>query len=195
MLLLSLALAMTDATPAAQTRRREPAEVRCASVLGVGVNTDQMFCDVLTGQDARDGIIVVIPPHRGTATIFFSLFNRHTYSEAQVQEGTAFARYTALVMVATMDNELLARAAVQSEFRTVDDLVDRIGGGAGPGGLKAVAPTGYEPIMIEVPANVDALSILGARLDVIRAEGRDSFSSPGHPLAIISNVEVEYRPR
>ena len=30
------------------------------------------------------------------------------------------------------------------------DLVDRIRGGSGPGGLKAVAPTGTEPITIVV---------------------------------------------
>ena len=46
-----------------------------------------------------------------------------------------------------MDNTLISRAVVQSEFRTAADLVDRVGGGAGPGGVKAVAPTGTESIV------------------------------------------------
>ena len=50
-----------------------------------------------------------------------------------------------------MDNTLVDRAVVQSEFRTEKDLFDRIGGGAGPGGVKAVAPSGDEFITIELP--------------------------------------------
>ncbi len=43
----------------------------------------------------------------------------------------------------TMDNTLISRAVVESEFRTANDLVDRVGGGApAPAGSKAVAPTG-----------------------------------------------------
>ena len=43
---------------------------------------------------------------------------------------------------------------VRSEFRTEKDLVERIGGGAGPGGVKAVAPTGAEPVVLTVPEDV-----------------------------------------
>ena len=39
----------------------------------------------------------------------------------------------------------VGQAVVRGEFRTEKDLVERIGGGAGPGGAKAVAPTGAEP--------------------------------------------------
>ena len=46
-----------------------------------------------------------------------------------------------------MDNTLISRAVVQNEFRTAADLVDRVSGGAGPGGVKAVAPTGIESII------------------------------------------------
>ncbi len=62
--LLTAALAVAEV----QTRRVEPADVRCPSVLGVGVTTDRTFCDVLTGQDPAQGVIVRIPPHRGDAT-------------------------------------------------------------------------------------------------------------------------------
>jgi hypothetical protein len=93
-----------------------------------------------------------------------------------------------------MDNTLVSRAVVQSEFRTAADLVDRIGGGAGPGGVKAVAPTGTEPISIVIPAMENRVSILGEKLTVERLDGVDNFTLPGQPVAIISNVMLEYRP-
>jgi hypothetical protein len=85
---------------------------------------------------------------------------------------------------------------VQSEFRTAADLVDRIGGGSGPGGLKAVAPTGTEPIVIVVTEDdaKEGVSILGETLSVVRVDGQDNFTAPGRPIAVISNVMLEYRP-
>ena len=56
------------------------------------------------------------------------------YSEELIKSNRAYRRYTASIGVLTMDNTLLSRAVVQNEFRTAADLVDRIGGGAGPGG-------------------------------------------------------------
>ena len=47
--------------------------------------------------------------------------------------------------------DTISRAVVQSEFRAATDLVDRVSGGAGPGGVKAVAPTGTEAITISIP--------------------------------------------
>ena len=195
-LLVSLvATALTVAVAEAQTRRTDPAEVKCPSVLGVGVTTDRTFCDVLIGQDPAQGVIVEVPLHRGTATLSFDLYNRHTYSEDEVRAGRAYAQYTATVVFSTMDSVLLARVAVLSEFRTATDLIDRVGGGAGPGGVKAVAPTGHERIAVSIPVEVNEVSILGERLDVVRLDGRGTFVAPGRPIAIISNVEIEYEPR
>src|SRR5215831_12909370 len=92
-------------------------------------------------------------------TLTFDLHNRHTYSEEQVKANRAFSRYTATVGVMTMDNTLISRAVVESEFRTVADLVDRVSGGAGPGGVKAVAPTGTEAISITIPEGEEEVSI------------------------------------
>jgi hypothetical protein len=69
-----------------------------------------------------------------------------------------------------MDDTLISRA-VQSEFRTAMDLLDRIGGGEGPAGGKAVAPTGQEFITLTIPEAGNAVSILGETLTVERAEG------------------------
>ena len=112
----------------------------CPTPLGVGVNSQQAFCDVMSGTDPAGGILILLPPHQGAVTLTFDLHNRHTYSEEQVRANRGFARYTATIGVLTMDNTLISRAAVQNEFRRSEDLVERIGGGAGPGGLKAVAP-------------------------------------------------------
>lgn len=206
---LAIAIPGTDAQTRKTTRKapqrtarkaelplsRIQAEWRCASELGVGVSTGRRFCDVLTGNDPKEGVLVTIPPHRGPVTMSFQLHNRHTYSAELVKLKQAYRKYTATIGVLTMDNTLVDRAVVMSEFRTEKDLFDRIRGGAGPGGVKAVAPSGDEFITIELPADVaDEVSVLGEKLTVVRPDGVDNFSSPGRPIATISNVMLEFRP-
>lgn len=181
------------AAPAAASKT-ERAATKCPSTLGVGARTGRVFCDVMTGRQPDGGVIVVIPPHAGSATLSFDLHNRHTYSEEQVRAGKAYARYTATVGVLTANNDLLARGVVQSEFRTAADLLDRIAGGAGPGGMKAVAPTGTESIVVTIPDNVTEVSIVGEKLTVSRLDGVFTYAAPDRPIAVVSNVMVEYRP-
>ena len=171
------------------------AEWQCASELGTGVTTGRRFCDVLTGNSPSQGVLITIPPHRGPVTLSFELHNRHTYSAELVKLKQAYRKYTATVGVLSMDNTLVDRAVVLSEFRTEKDLFDRIGGGAGPGGVKAVAPSGAEPITIELPEDIgEQVSVLGEKLSVVRPDGVDNFVSPGRPIASISNVMLEFRP-
>jgi hypothetical protein len=179
---------------AAQSRRIEPAELRCPSVLGVGVETDRIYCDVLIGAEITDGVIVVIPPHRGDAIVTFVLYARHTVSDDEVARGRGYARYLATTAVAT-DEVVLARPIVLAEFHSVADLADRVGGGAGPGGVKAIAPLGGEAIQITVPGGVTEISIVGLDLQIQRVDGQQSFTSLGRPIAVISDVEVEYQAR
>lgn len=181
-------------TPKAPAVMKVAPDLICPTPLGVGVKTHLSFCDVQTGRDPQAGIIVRLPPHKGPVTLAFDLHNRHTYSEEAVREHRAFSRYTATIGVLTMDNTLVSRAVVQSEFRTAADLVDRIGGGAGPAGVKAVAPTGTEHIAIAIPEGEDAVSILGEKLTVERLDGTATYASPGRPIAVISNVMIEYHP-
>lgn len=174
---------------------RIQAEWRCPSELGQGVTTGRRFCDVLTGRDPKEGILITIPPHRGPVTIMFELHNRHTYSAELIKQKQAYRKYTATIGVLSMDNTLIDRAVVQSEFRTEKDLFDRISGGAGPGGVKAVAPAGDEFITIELPGTVqDQVSVLGEKLTVVRPDGTDNFSATGRPIATISNVMLQFRP-
>jgi len=180
--------------PALLPPRKEAPEMICPTPLGVGVNTKLAFCDVMSERDPSAGVIVKFPEHKGPITLTFDLHNRHTYSEEQVKGNRAYSLYTATVGVLTMDNTLLTRAVVQSEFRKVTDFVDRIGGGAGPAGLKAVAPTGTESISVVVPESESEVSILGEKVTVERLDGTATYSSPGRPVAIISNVMIEYHP-
>ena len=180
--------------PAASAVRTEAAKVNCPQVLGDGVRTKRQYCDVLIGRDPAGGILVALPPHAGPVTLTFDLHNRHTYSEEQVRAKRGYHRYTATIGVLTLDNTLVSRAIVQNEFRTQADLLDRISGGSGVSGLKAVAPTGTEPVSIVIPEEAMQVSILGEKLSVVRVDGEDTFSASGRPMAIISNVMVEYKP-
>jgi len=179
--------------PAVQAVRVEPADVACPAVLGFGVTSKRQFCDVMTGSDVAAGIIIKIPPHQGEPILMFDLHNRHTYSEQQVKARRAFARYIASIGVFLPDNTLVTRAVIDSEFRTERDLFDRVGGGAGPSGLKAVAPTGVESIAVVLPAGTTTVSIIGERVTAITLDGTRVFSTPGLPMAIVSQVMVEYR--
>jgi hypothetical protein len=193
-----------------------PVEMKCPAVLGTGVRTKRLFCDVMSGIRHDEGVLIAIPARTGPATLTFDLHNRHTYSESEVKSGRAFARYTATVVLANFpakgdrkpaagrkppaspeepSGEVLGRATVHNEFRTAADLFDRVTGGAGPGGVKAVAPTGVETIVFTVPEDVTEVVVLGERLMVQRAIGREVFTSAGRPMAIVSNPTLEYRPK
>ena len=180
--------------PAAKPPQIEAAKIQCRESLGIGVRTSASYCFVLAGSDPAQGVIVTLPPHNGPATLMFNLHNRHTYSEEDIKAGRAFAQYRAGIGVLTMTGELLGRGAVQSEFRKVDDLFERIGGGAGPRGVKAVAPIGNESVMVSIPATVTQVSLLGELLEAFTSIGRET-ATPGRPVAIVSNIQVEYRPK
>ena len=172
-----------------------PAEIACPSPLGTGVKTKREYCDVLTGRDPKEGIIVKLPPHRGSVTLRFNLHNRHTYSEEEVRLKTAYAAYVAGIGVLSLDNTLLMRAAVATEFRRPEDLLERISGGAGPGGVKAVAPIGVEVITLPLAAELTEVTILGEKLSVVRSDGQAAnYAAAGRPIAVISDVTVEYMP-
>jgi hypothetical protein len=179
--------------PAAALTKIEP-DIACPAPLGTGVKTKLAFCEVLAGRDPAGGMLIRIPAHKGPATLTFDLHNLHLYSEEQVKARRGYARYTATIGVLTMDNTLLTRAVVQNEFRAATDLIDRISGGAGPGGVKAVAPTGVETIVLDIPEGEDRVSLLGEKLMVETREGSATYSQPGRPIAVVSNVILQYRP-
>jgi len=191
-----LAQARRGGAAAAAAMRTEPAKVTCPQMLGVGVQTGRSFCDVIITRDPAEGIIVPLPAHTGAMTLTFDLHNRHLYSDDLAKSSRGFRRYTALIGLLASDNTPLGRAVVHSEFRTAKDLFDRIGGGTGPAGVKAVAPTGVESVTIVIPADepTASVSLVGLRLTETRVDGTDTFLTTLRPIAIISNVMLHYRP-
>lgn len=169
-------------------------DVVCPLILGTGVKTGREFCDVQVGRDPQAGIVIRFPPHKGPLVLTFHLHNRETYSEQLVREKRAFTRHVATIGVLTLDGGLLTRAVVETEFRNGNDLLDRVSGGAGPTGMKAVAPIGDEPIRVEIPEDVDAVSVLGEKLLAANADATETITAPGRPIAIISDVTMDYRP-
>jgi len=175
-------------------RKMEPAMMLCPQPLGTGVKTMRSFCDVPIEMDPMRGIIITLPPHTGPVNLSFDLHNRQLYSEDLIKAGRAYRRYSTSIGVMAMDVTLLSRAAIQSEFRTANDLVDRIPG-TGPGGLKAVAPTGTESVTVSIDAEEQKVSIMGEKLIELTADGqRNEWKTVDRPIAIISNVMVEYQP-
>src|SRR4051794_3802962 len=179
--------------PAAPAKTVTP-DVKCPSLIGMGVKTVRSFCDVPAGRDPAQGIVITLPPHAGSGTLTFDLHARHLYSEEEIRSGKAYARYRAVIGALSMKGDLLARGAVEAEFRGAGDLFDRIGGGTGPGGLKAVAPAGREAVVIDVPAGVDQVSLLGETLDAVTPAGHETAVMPGRPVAIVSNILFEFHP-
>ncbi len=187
--------AATKTTKPATTKRMAgPANVDCPQILGNGVGSKLLFCDVVTGRNPADGILVHLPPHKGVLTLTFDLHNRHTYSEDLVKAGKGYANYTATIGVLTPDGTLLGRGVVRSEFRTAKDLLDRVSGGAGPKGMKAIAPLGVERISLDVPENVNEVSLLGEKLTVLTVNGTETFTAAQRPIAVVSNINIDYQP-
>lgn len=205
-LAVALLIATLGATTWAQTRstkrqppppatRKEAPQVTCPAAVGSGIKTGRLFCDVLTAADPTGGILIKIPPHTGPVTLTFDLHARHTYSEEQTRLGRAFARYTATTGILTMNNDLVQRAVVLAEFRTLKDAFDRIGGGAGPGGVKAIVPVGVESVKVTLDAALEQVSLLGEKVLISRLDGESTLAAPGQPVALVSNLQIEYKPK
>ena len=195
------AVATAAATPIDQratgraTVTRAVTNAACASDLGTGVKTKRRFCDVVIASTARESVSIAIPPHAGSAGLMFDLHNRFTVPPTGADPSQAFTRHTAVVAVVKPTGEVIERAAVSREYRTISDLFDRIGGGARGGAPKIVAPGQAQAVRVEIPAGVTTVGIVGTRLEEWRATGRGAFDNPNKPIAMVSNLRIEYVPR
>jgi hypothetical protein len=169
-------------------------DVKCAAELGKGVKSNRPFCDVVIPDKPLGGVAMAVPRHRGPATLHFDLHNRFTVTPESVQRAQAYARNVATVGVLNPKGEVIGRGAAVSEFRSPADLFDRIVGGALPGGVKAIAPGVATPVDITVPAGVNAITIVGLRLEVTTRLGTQTYETPGRPVAIVSNMRIDYTP-
>ena len=57
-----------------------------------------------------------------------------------------------------------------------------------------MAPTGIEAITITIPEEEDRVSLLGEKLTKETREGTDTYSQPGRPIAVVSNMILSYHP-
>lgn len=194
-LVLALCLLSMGVVDQAGRRAAAPAskfvtESQCPSDLGRGVKSKRVFCDIAASSDAAKGVSMRVPPHTGPSKLRFDLHNRF----AVAGKTLPFARASALVAVLNANSgAVIDRAAVMSELRAELDLFDRILG-TGPGGTKTIAPGRPEAVTITIPASVSAISVVGVRVELTTKEGSEVFSSPGRPVAIVSNLRLEYTP-
>jgi hypothetical protein len=178
--------ALVNAAPA----NKFVTESQCASDLGRGVKSKREFCDIMASTDPAKGVSMRIPPHKGASTLRFDLHNRF----AVAGKSLPFARASALVAILNANSSaVIDRAAVVNELHTELDLFDRIVG-TGPGGTKTIAPGRAQAATIRIPASVTAIAIVGVRVDLTTKAGSEVFSSPGRPVAIVSNLRLEYTP-
>jgi hypothetical protein len=181
--------------PARMPGSRLSTAVTCASSLGTGVKTRRTFCEVITGAGAADSISMTVPARTGPATLLFDLHNRFDLPVVAGFPGASYVRQEAVIRVVDQAGETIGRAAVVREFRTTADLFDQLTGRQ-PDQVKAVAPGPPEAIRVTVPAGITTVGIVGERLRVVTATGRDDvFDAPGRPVAVASNLRLEYRPR
>lgn len=198
-LVFTLALcALAAGRPAAQrapARTRITTDAHCASDLGKGLKSQRQFCDVIIATEPADSVSMTIPPHAGTATMRFDLHDRFTIPAlAGVSGPLVFARQEAVVSLVRPGGGIIGHAAVVREFRSVADLFDQLAGTERPGGVKAVAPGQPESVQFIVPAGVSTVGVVGTRLKILTRAGDETVDTPGRPIALVSNLRIEYRP-
>jgi len=195
------AMVVADVAASPQTRGAKPPAKRtsavftCAADLGMGTASRRRFCDVVVASVAAESVSVAIPVHTGAATLLFDLHNRFTVDPVPADPALAFARHTAVIAVIRQAGDIIERMAVTRDYRTPADLFDRIAGAARGAAPRAIAPGAPQAMRVTIPAGVGGIGIVGTRLEEWRAAGRAAFDSPGRPIAIVSNVRVEYTPR
>jgi hypothetical protein len=187
-------LAAQRATRARAVATRFSTLTECAAELGSGLKSRRTFCDVIVAIAPAASVEMSIPPHAGTTTLMFDLHNRFTLPALAVPGALAFARHEAKIAVIRPDGQVVGRAAVVREFRSVLDVFDQLGGGTRPGGAKAIAPGPAEAVKFVLPAAVNAVGIVGTRLKVLSRAGEETFDTPGRPVAIVSNLRIEFTP-
>jgi hypothetical protein len=202
LLIIALVSGSVVLLPAAQTLppartpgSRLSTQHTCAASLGSGVKSRRTFCDVITAATPAESVSIPVPARTGLATVFFDLHNRFALPVVSRFPGASYTRHEAVIRLIRDDGEVLGRAAVVREFRTTADLFDQLAGGGRPGGVKGVGPGPPEAVRFAIPAGVTVVGIVGERLRVRTATGGDdTYDAPGRPVAIVSNIRLEYRP-
>jgi hypothetical protein len=183
----------TKAAPKAATKAaRTSTDATCAADLGTGITSGRRFCDVVIADSADKSIMMKVPPRRGAAKLLFDLHTRVAIPPDSLPAAQTFSSNTAIVVVLGPKGEM-ARAIATGEFRRAADLFDRIAGGPG-GGPKIVGPGPATPVEVTLPTGTNVIGIVGERLEATTRLGSQTYDTPGRPVAIVSNLRVEYTP-
>ena len=183
----TLAAAQRSTAKPRLVTRPQPAV--CASDLGAGVKTRRRFCDVIIATTPADSIAMSLPARSGTATLMFDLHNRFSVPASKTPAAQAFTSETAVVAVVRSTGEVIDRAVASREFRTAADLFDRLAS------ANATAPGPGVPVRIIIPAGVNAVGLVGVRLEEWKASGRGAYVTPKRSIALASNFRLEFTPR
>jgi hypothetical protein len=140
-----------------------------------------------------ESIMATLAPHRSPVRLQFDLHNRFAVPPIPREPAQAFARHSAVVAVVGPKAEI-GRAVVVGEYRTPTDLFDRLAGGAGPGGVKAVAPGSPTAVEMTIPAGINSVGIVGVRIEMTTRLGTQIFDTPGRPIAMLSNLRIDTSP-
>lgn len=182
--------------PARTAGSRVSTQHACAAALGSGVRTRRAFCDVIIAATPEGSVSIPVPARNGPATLLFDLHNRFGIPVLSGYPGVSYTRHEAVIRIVDATGDVVGRGAVVREFRAVADLFDQLAGGGAPGGVKGVAPGPPEAVRVTIPAGVTSVGIAGERLRVRTSSGADdTYDAPGRPVAIASNIRLEYRPR
>ena len=183
---LDAAVQRGTAKPRLVTR---PQPAVCSSDLGAGVKTRRRFCDVIIATTPGDSIAMTLPARTGAAALMFDLHNRFPVPAPKASAAQTFTSETAVVAVVRSTGEVIDRAAVSREFRSAADLFDRLAG------ANATAPGPAVAVRITIPAGVNAIGLVGVRLEEWKATGRGAYVTPKRSIALASNFRLEFTPR
>ncbi len=169
--------------PAARKLTVAPAEMTCPSPLGTGVKTKREYCDVLTGRDPKEGIIIKLPPHRGAGDAAIQspqpphLLGRRGEDEARIRvlhrrHRRADARQHAA--------DARGSGHRVPQGRRPDRTYHRRGRPRRCQSRRACWLRG--DLTCQLAADLNEVTILGEKLTVVRADGQPAnYAAPGPP--------------
>ncbi len=171
----------------------------CAADLGQGVKTSRQFCDVIIATTSAESVAMAIPAaHRdGDADVRSAQPLHRAGRRSRIPRRRSRGTRRSSRSSGPPGERDRARGRRSRVSARVQDLFDRIGGGARPGGVQGGrARSARSRSVSRFPRALPAIGIVGVRLEVhdTRGEARPT-TRPGAPIAIVSNLRIEYTPR
>ncbi len=94
-------------------------QATCASDLGAGVKSNRSFCDVIVATRPEKSVAMTIPAHTGHGDADVRLAQCFSAPATQTDPAQAFQRHSVIVAVIKPAGDVIDRAVVTGEFRTI----------------------------------------------------------------------------